>query len=65
MKNLLIAVIAATCMTGCTTTTVTAKDGTTTKTTVPVVALWEHGFDLADSALKSKKAAVAAPTKGE
>ena len=64
MKHLLIAVIAATCMAGCTTTTVTAKDGTTTKTTVPVVALWEHGFDLADTALNTKKAAIAAPTKG-
>lgn len=65
MRNMLIAVIASTCLSGCTTTTVTATDGTTTKTTTPNISLWEHGFDLADAVMKTKKAPdVSAPSKG-
>lgn len=69
MKNTItiIALIIGLTLAGCTTLTTTAKDGTVTKTTAPVVSLWEKVFDFGTTLYNDTKktAVVAAPKKGE
>ena len=69
MKNTItiIALIIGLTLAGCTTLTTTSKDGTVTKTTAPVVSLWEKGFDFASMLYKDNKktAVISAPKKGE
>lgn len=69
MKNTItiIGLVIGLTLTGCTTITTTGKDGAVTKTTSPVVSLWEKGFDFANMLYKDNKktAVISAPKKGE
>ena len=69
MKHIvtLTLVVGTLILVGCTTITTTGKDGAVTKTTTPVVSLWEKGFDFASMLYKDNKktAVISAPKKGE
>ena len=69
MKNTItiIGLVIGLTLTGCTTITTTGKDGAVTKTTSPVVSLWEKVFDFGTTLYNDTKktAVVAAPKKGE
>lgn len=66
MKHIvtLTLVVGTLILVGCTTITTTGKDGAVTKTTTPVVSLWERGFDFATNVFNKKtEKSVAAPKK--